>query len=70
MPYLEETTYTVMRWQYFIGMFLPTLLTTAATIPIRILERNVMLLSPFHVLASAEGALGSVIACQAWQRQP
>ncbi|KAK3337774.1 hypothetical protein B0T19DRAFT_455704 [Cercophora scortea] len=48
-PYL----FSVTDAQYLIGLFLPVLLTTLLTIPISILNANIKMLLPFHMLAQA-----------------
>ncbi|RYP22650.1 hypothetical protein DL765_001500 [Monosporascus sp. GIB2] len=48
---------------YFIGMFLPTILAMAISIPIRILDLNVKLLQPWHELTKPGGASGRRSLC-------
>ncbi|KAK5632553.1 hypothetical protein RRF57_008267 [Xylaria bambusicola] len=48
---------------YFIGFMLPTLLAISAFIPIRVLNRNVMLYQGFQALASSRGANASESLC-------
>ncbi|RYO77878.1 hypothetical protein DL764_010169 [Monosporascus ibericus] len=49
--------------EYFIGMFLPTILAMAISIPIRILDLNVKLLQPWHELTKPGGASGRRSLC-------
>ncbi|RYP75207.1 hypothetical protein DL771_002532 [Monosporascus sp. 5C6A] len=49
--------------KYFIGMFLPTILAMAISIPIRILDLNVKLLQPWHELTKPGGASGRRSLC-------
>ncbi|KAI1774741.1 hypothetical protein F4818DRAFT_442227 [Hypoxylon cercidicola] len=53
---VKVSVYVITQWQYFVGMFLPTLLSTSISIPIGILERSVKLFHPFHALARPGGA--------------
>ncbi|KAI1378655.1 hypothetical protein F4677DRAFT_373943 [Hypoxylon crocopeplum] len=55
-PSVKLSVYIITEEQYFVGMFLPTLLATAISILIGILERSVKLLHPFHVLTRPGGA--------------
>ncbi|RYP47636.1 hypothetical protein DL768_006334 [Monosporascus sp. mg162] len=62
----ESTAVRVWRMtygEYFIGMFLPTILAMAISIPIRILDVNVKLLQPWHELAKPGGASGRRSLC-------
>jgi hypothetical protein len=47
--------YVVTEGQYFVGLFLPTLLSTFLAIPLRIIDFNVKLYRPFHYLLSHDG---------------
>lgn len=47
--------YAITHSEYFTGLILSTLLTTALSIPIRILNYAAKLYQPFHVLASMPG---------------
>ncbi|KAK3695742.1 hypothetical protein B0T22DRAFT_488992 [Podospora appendiculata] len=49
--------------QYLVGLFLPVLLTTLLTIPINILNANIKMLLPFHMLAKA-GASGTGVSAR------
>ncbi|RYP90297.1 hypothetical protein DL770_003593 [Monosporascus sp. CRB-9-2] len=49
--------------EYFIGLFLPTILAMAISIPIRILDLNVKLLQPWHELTKPGGASGRRSLC-------
>ncbi|RYO95331.1 hypothetical protein DL763_003755 [Monosporascus cannonballus] len=49
--------------EYFIGMFLPTILAMTISIPIRILDLNVKLLQPWHELTKPGGASGRRSLC-------
>lgn len=57
-------TYSISYGQYFIGMFLPTLLAIALAIPIRILDVNAKILQPWHELTHARGAPGRASLCK------
>ncbi|ETS82468.1 hypothetical protein PFICI_04344 [Pestalotiopsis fici W106-1] len=51
--------YVVTEGQYFVGLFLPTLLTTFLAIPLRIMDFNIKLYRPFHNLLSKDGTEAS-----------
>ncbi|KAI1374809.1 hypothetical protein F4677DRAFT_156996 [Hypoxylon crocopeplum] len=62
--------YTISYGQYFIGMFLPTLLAIVLAIPVRILDVNAKILQPWHELTHASGAPGRASLCldtSGWQ---
>ncbi|KAH7310795.1 hypothetical protein B0I35DRAFT_514789 [Stachybotrys elegans] len=44
--------YSITQFEYFAGLIFPTILATALTIPIRILDRIAKLYYPFHTLVS------------------
>ncbi|KAI1456518.1 hypothetical protein F4805DRAFT_226957 [Annulohypoxylon moriforme] len=47
--------YTISYGSYFIGMFLPTLISILLAIPIRILDVNAKILQPWHELTHSRG---------------
>lgn len=51
--------YYISNSQYFVGLFLPTFLSTLLAIPLRIIDFNFKLYRPFHNLARANGATAS-----------
>ncbi|KAF7527004.1 hypothetical protein G7054_g10605 [Neopestalotiopsis clavispora] len=51
--------YVVTEGQYFVGLVLPTLLSTFLAIPLRIMDFNVKLYRPFHNLLSKDGTKAS-----------
>ncbi|KAI0895883.1 hypothetical protein F4806DRAFT_502754 [Annulohypoxylon nitens] len=53
------TVYTITKGQYFVGMFVPTLVVTILSIPINILDRSLKRHHPFHLLARPQGASGA-----------
>ncbi|XXH05645.1 hypothetical protein Hte_012080 [Hypoxylon texense] len=53
---VTTSVYVITEWQYFVGMFLPTILSTSISIPIGVLERSIKLFHPFHALARPGGA--------------
>lgn len=55
-PDVKTSVYVITEWQYFVGMFLPTLLSTSISVPIGILERSIKLFHPFHALTRPGGA--------------
>ncbi|RYP41399.1 hypothetical protein DL767_001037 [Monosporascus sp. MG133] len=68
IPTKEPDSTVVRVWhmtygEYFIGMFLPTILAMAISIPIRILDLNVKLLQPWHELTKPGGASGRRSLC-------
>ncbi|KAI1091621.1 hypothetical protein F5B19DRAFT_483777 [Rostrohypoxylon terebratum] len=56
---LKITVYYITKGQYFVGMFLPTLIVTILSIPINILDRSLKRHHPFHLLARPQGASGA-----------
>jgi hypothetical protein len=61
--------YTSYR-EYFVGFFLPTLLSILIAIPIRVLDLNAKLFQPWHELTHAHGATGRESLCletSGWQ---
>ncbi|KAI2616253.1 hypothetical protein GGR54DRAFT_649523 [Hypoxylon sp. NC1633] len=62
--------YTLSYGQYFIGMFLPTLLAIIIAIPVRILDLNAKILQPWHELTDERGSPGRASLCldtSGWQ---
>ncbi|KAI1135786.1 hypothetical protein F5Y05DRAFT_415786 [Hypoxylon sp. FL0543] len=55
--------YHISYGQYFIGMFLPTLVTIILAIPIRILDTNAKILQPWHELTHDRGGSGRESLC-------
>lgn len=51
LPRPRKQVYVVSEGTYFIGLFLPTLLTTILSIPVQILDTNIKLMLPFFALA-------------------
>lgn len=45
--------YSITQFEYFAGLMLPTIISTALTIPFRVLDHVAQLYHPFHVLASS-----------------
>ncbi|KAI1374812.1 hypothetical protein F4677DRAFT_461244 [Hypoxylon crocopeplum] len=55
-PEVETTVYVMTVGQYFVDMFLPQFLATTLLIPIRLLDRSIKLMYPFHALPRKAGA--------------
>ncbi|KAK6196668.1 hypothetical protein LQW54_011319 [Pestalotiopsis sp. IQ-011] len=51
--------YYISNSQYFVGLFLPTFLSTLLAVPLRIIDFNYKLYRPFHNLARPSGATAS-----------
>ncbi|ORY56864.1 uncharacterized protein BCR38DRAFT_304169, partial [Pseudomassariella vexata] len=69
-PGPNVTVYYTTYGQYFVGMFLPTLLAILLSIPIRILDLNAKLFQPWHELTHRDGAAGRESLCletSGWQ---
>lgn len=63
-PTAVVTAIYISNGQYFIGFFLPTLLSILMAIPIRILDLNAKLFQPWHELTHAHGATGRESLCR------
>ncbi|KAI5928210.1 hypothetical protein F4810DRAFT_719863 [Camillea tinctor] len=57
------TEYHISYGQYFIGMFLPSILSILLSLPIRILDLNARAFQPWHALASSSPADGRASLC-------
>jgi hypothetical protein len=53
----------ISYYDYFVGFFLPTMVSTLIRIPIRILDMNVKLFQPWHELTRPGGASGRDSVC-------
>ncbi|KAK0629706.1 hypothetical protein B0T17DRAFT_575352 [Bombardia bombarda] len=56
-------TYYISEWQYFVGFFLPTLLSMLLAIPIRMIDSKAKRLQPWHELTRAGGAVAKDSLC-------
>lgn len=67
---IHTRVFYISYTEYFIGFFLPTLLSVLIAIPIRVLDLNAKLFQPWHELTHAHGASGRDSLCletSGWQ---
>ncbi|KAI1859555.1 uncharacterized protein JN550_011963 [Neoarthrinium moseri] len=57
------SVWVISKWQYFSGMFLPTLLATLVSIPLRLINLNAKRLQPFHAMMQPYGASAGESVC-------
>jgi len=60
---LIVSVYVISRLEYFVGFFVPPLLSVCLTILVRILDLNVKQFQPFHELTAPGGAPASASLC-------
>src|SRR3569833_1030929 len=62
-PQTVQIVYHITKLEYFVGFFLPPLLSVSLTILIRILDLSAKQLQPFHELTYARGAAAAESLC-------
>ncbi|KAI8634512.1 hypothetical protein F5Y19DRAFT_213645 [Xylariaceae sp. FL1651] len=62
-PATHAVVYTITEGQYFVGMFLPTLVASLLAIAVRILDTNAKIFQPWHALTHERGASGRDTLC-------
>ncbi|KAI5860405.1 hypothetical protein GGS23DRAFT_613962 [Durotheca rogersii] len=64
-PPASVRVYSLSHGEYFVGMFLPTVLAILLAVPVRALDANARVMQPWHALAAARarGAAGRDSLC-------